>query len=523
MSDKTFVGLDITGFENTGKYRPVSRVTLMVDDENAYTAGDDTGIELSASCPHATQEMANTLLAQFRGYQYQSFTADAANLDPAAELGDGVTVNGIYSIISQLDDDGRGFPDISSPGEVALEEEYPAAGPMTQEINRQFAETRSTISKTADEIRLEVSNEIEGLSSSFTVQLNSIRSQISGLNGQLSSIEQYVDSITLTVSNGSTSSTIRLKAGSATIASQTIQMNGLVTFTGLSSGTTTIDGGCIKTGLIDAERLNLTGAITFEDLSSSVQNDINDAYSMAQDAQSVASDTASTVSGWTYRGTTYIDGSRLMTGTVMASYLLGGTVGLLDSSERTVGGIDLAYTSSGYGLSFWTSRGGIRIESAGNIWLESNGGGETLGLADGYITCGGDTMPRWDDRLSLGRSSYRWAQVYAASSEIVTSDRNKKNSITYDMAKYDVFFDRLRPSPYKYNNGTSGRTHIGLISQDVEEALAASGLSDMDFAGFVKGQDGNGGFVYSLRYEEFIALCVYQIQELKARVAKLEG
>lgn len=341
LSDKTFVGLDITGFENTGKYRPVSRVTLMVDDENVYTAGDDTGLELTASCPHATQEMVNALLAQLQGYQYQSFTADAANLDPAAELGDGVTVNGVYSIISQLDDDGKGFPDISSPGEVALEEEYPAAGPMTQEFNRQIAETRSQITKTAEEIRLEVKNELEGLSASFSVQLDSITSQITGLDGQvstieqtvssitsqiqgingdISSIEQYVDSITLSVTNGSDSSTIQLKAGSTTISSASITFNGMVTFNDLSTaGSTVINGANITTGTIGADRINLTGAITWGDLDNSVQNDINDAISTAEDAYQIASG----IELPSYIKDTYIDSTRIESPTIIAGEFYG--------------------------------------------------------------------------------------------------------------------------------------------------------------------------------------------------------
>lgn len=55
MSDKFFVGLDLTGAEDNGRQRPISRVTLLLDDENAVTAGDDTGAELLADCPHATQ------------------------------------------------------------------------------------------------------------------------------------------------------------------------------------------------------------------------------------------------------------------------------------------------------------------------------------------------------------------------------------------------------------------------------------------------------------------------------------
>lgn len=341
MSDKFFVGLDITGFEDTGKYKPISRVTLMVDNDSAITAGDDTGLEITASCPHATQEMVNALLNQLKGYQYQSFTADAANLDPSAELGDGVTVGGVYSVISKLDDDGYGFPEVSAPGEVALEEEYPSAGPMTQEFNRQIAETRSQITKTAEEIRLEVKNELEGLSASFSVQLDSITSQITGLDGQVSTIqqtvssitsqitgldgqvsqiEQYVDSITLSVTNGSDSSTIQLKAGSTTISSANITFNGMVTFNDLSTaGSTVINGANITTGTISADRINLTGAITWGDLDNSVQNDINDAISTAEDAYQIASG----IELPNYIKDTYIDSARIESPTIIAGEFYG--------------------------------------------------------------------------------------------------------------------------------------------------------------------------------------------------------
>lgn len=277
MSDKTFVGLDITGFENTGKYRPVSRVTLLVDDENVYTAGDDTGLELTASCPHATQKMVNALLAQLQGYQYQSFTADAANLDPAAELGDGVTVNGVYSIISQLDDDGRGFPDISSPGEVALEEEYPAAGPMTQEFNRQLADTRSQITKTAEEIQLLVESEINDLSSSFTVQLDNITGRVNGLDGEFAELSLTLDGLTVTDSTGKT-----------VINGSMIQTSNLYVNAANISGT------------LQANQINLTGAITWGDLDSDVEDRINDAYNTAHDNQLPY-----------YIKSTYIDSARI--------------------------------------------------------------------------------------------------------------------------------------------------------------------------------------------------------------------
>lgn len=196
MSDKYYVGGDITSFADNGKYKPISRVTLLVDDENSLTAGDDTGMEIVASCPHATQAMVNALLQTMKGYQYQAYEAGAANIDPAAELGDGVTVGGIYSPLSKLSDDGRGYTDISSPGELEMEDEYPSGGYITQEFNRKIAETRSTITKTNEEINLKVE----------------------GIDGRVSDITQTVDGISLSVTSasspdGQTTATITLKVG----------------------------------------------------------------------------------------------------------------------------------------------------------------------------------------------------------------------------------------------------------------------------------------------------------------------
>lgn len=196
MSEKYYVGRDVTSFSDKGKYKPISRVTLLVDDENSLTAGDDTGMEVIASCPHATQPMVNALLQTMKGYRYQAYEASAANIDPAAELGDGVTVGGIYSPLSKLSDDGRGYAGISSPGEAEMEDEYPSEGYITQEFNRKIAETRSTITKTSEEINLKVE----------------------GIDGRVSDITQTVDGISLSVTSasspdGQTTATITLKVG----------------------------------------------------------------------------------------------------------------------------------------------------------------------------------------------------------------------------------------------------------------------------------------------------------------------
>lgn len=493
---KVFVGSRVSDLDTNAPPARISRVNLVVDGERMVTAGDDTGRTIEKTCPWATQAMANRILARVREVDYQPFSAADAMLDPAAELGDGITVGGVYSVLAReaVTFDGIYSSDIAAPGGDEVEDEYPYKSRARRQSDRELARIRSQILKTADSIIL----------------------QVEAVDGRVAAIKTFVDNITLSVANGSTSSTITIKSGNINLASQTISMSGLVTYTGLANGTTTINGGCIQTGLISANRLDLTGSITFSDLSRSVQNDINDAYAMAEDAQALAGDLDDTVSGWTYRGTTYIDGAKLMTGTVMASQLLGGYVGLLDSREREVGGISIAYTSTGYGIELSSDTGGIRINPSGNFWVDANYG--VFGITESGVVCGADCVPYSSGRYSLGAGGLYWTDIYAENDVINTSDRNRKKNIQYGLDRYSALFDRLRPVSYQLAEGRSGRTHLGLIAQDVEDALAELGISTKEFAGFVKSPRADGGYDYALRYGEFIALLIREVQELKRRV-----
>lgn len=78
-------------------------VTIWWDDEHAFTAGDNTGRMLEVDCPWATQDMAGNILSAIEGYAYQPYEAMEAALDPAVELGDGITANGITSVVGSYD------------------------------------------------------------------------------------------------------------------------------------------------------------------------------------------------------------------------------------------------------------------------------------------------------------------------------------------------------------------------------------------------------------------------------------
>ena len=333
MSDKYYVGGDITSFSDNGKYKPISRVTLLVDDENSLTAGDDTGMEVIASCPHATQPMVNALLQTMKGYQYQAYEAGAANIDPAAELGDGVTVGGIYSPLSKLSDDGRGYAGISSPGEAEMEDEYPAEGYITQEFNRKIAETRTTITKTSEEIMLKVE----------------------GIDGKYTEVKTTLDGLTVTD----------------------------------ASGTTKINGSSIKTDNLYVDAANIKGTLTADQIQTgSIRvGDLKDGSNYAtktyvdNNAGLNANEVNSAIA-------TYIDGT-----SITAQKLRGQTVELLANSNTKVGELSLVETNVDYGIGIKTLYGGIKLESATNVYLKASGAyGGFITLSNNIVSLGGGEL-----------------------------------------------------------------------------------------------------------------------------------
>jgi len=347
---------------------PVSRVNVPVDSGNMYTAGDDTGRTVEVTIPWGTQAMADHILAGLRNASNRPYTAKKALLDPAAEIGDGITIGGIYSAIYQtgINFDRQMAADISSPISDEVEDEYPYQSKARRAQTRQLAQTRSLITKTAEQIRLEVANELEGLSAAIEIDLTEIIGRVEDTERDLSQ-------------------TVRLAADGLTI-------------TNAAGSKLTIDGGQLKAESVKADalqansvtidKLSITGSISWTDLATDAQNQVTSAqneaisaYNLANAANNTANAANNTavavgtrVNGWTYPGSTYIDGAMLMTGTVMASKLLGGTVGLLAADKTVIGGIALSYTTTGLGMDMYTSYGGMRMKSAGNFYAEAASG-----------------------------------------------------------------------------------------------------------------------------------------------------
>lgn len=479
MSEKYFVGQDMTSFADNGRYKPISRVTLLLDDEKSLTAGDDTGMEITASCPHATQAMVNALLQKMKGYQYQAYEAGAANIDPAAELGDGVNVGGLYSPLSRIADDGRGYADISSPGELEMEDEYPSGGYIKQEFDRKIAETRSSITKTSEAINLRIDG-VTGEVSSLKVSLGNVQSEVSGKidgNTAQSLIDQSIDKIELSVSSGSGGSTFTLKSGSTTLSTDTLDLH---------VNAVNIDG-TLKASQIQAGGIYVGDLADGSDYATKNYVDNNAGLSQTEVDDRID---------------TYIDST-----SITAEILRGRTVSLMANRRTEIGTIELVDTSTGYGISISTYDGGIQLDSGGNVYITS-----------AYRT----RLQLDDDAAKIGPT------VWATDGTVIySSDKNVKNSIDYDLSRYRQFLLDLKPCRFKYNEGQSGRYHIGMIAQDMEQSLANNGISASEFSGWCKMpmRDENHnitGYTYGIRYDSLIPLNTLMIQELVKRVEALE-
>lgn len=424
MSDSVFLGQRAGAVESSPKLEPISRVVLVVDDETSYTAGSGDRT-LEVTCPYGTQAMANNILATLSQYSYQPAQATDALLDPAAEIGDALTVDGLYTVIADMDMtfDALMTSDVGAPGEAELQSEYAYISQETAEQIRQMQQAAQ----------------------------------------QIANAQQSADNAQTSANNAQTS------ANNAQTAAN------------------------------------------------NAQNTANDALNAAGNAQDSADDANLAIQGWTYSGTTNIDGAKIETGTVTASTLRGGTVQLLNGYGTVAGTMNLSSaTSAGYAVEL-NSNAAMRIQAAsGNLYLQGGGGAFlTLGT---QVYCGDNFAPSGDGYYSCGTAGYRWSDVYAQNSTIQTSDVNDKTDVEALPEKYLTMMDNITPLRYKLIDGQSGRYHVGFVAQEVEAAMAAAGVDSMEFGGFVKDKDDHGNDIYMLRYGEFIAILWAKIKALEAKI-----
>lgn len=159
-TDSTIVGKNARSMNVSPTFQPYAGVFIHTDEDDdsvGYGAGDtsgNTGRVLELSNPWATQSTANNILAAIRGWQYQPYEAGGAELDPAAEIGDGVTINGVYSGIYERNTKFSRLmaSELKAPQSEELSHEYGYKTKANRQYQRKMSSISSTLRLQADQI-----------------------------------------------------------------------------------------------------------------------------------------------------------------------------------------------------------------------------------------------------------------------------------------------------------------------------------------------------------------------------------
>lgn len=91
----------------------------------------------------------------------------------------------------------------------------------------------------------------------------------------------------------------------------------------------------------------------------------------------------------------------------------------------------------------------------------------------------GNVEPDVDNSMQLGSSALRWSALFAANGVIQTSDARMKQGIAgLGYGLRDLM--QLRPVSFQWKDNKDGRTHLGLIAQEVEAVIPEAVMRDAD-------------------------------------------
>lgn len=173
--------MSVKKYNNSPQFDGFSKVTIIVTDKVSYTAGNNLGRELRVENPWGNQRMAEEMLAQLSGFQYQPYNAEGAMLNPAAELGDGVTVAGDYSGLYYISTtlDSLCAADIRAPHDEEINHEYP----YTEITDRATQRSLVRVNNYIDETNEALQQETEKIYSELAIQADEISARVTKEGG----------------------------------------------------------------------------------------------------------------------------------------------------------------------------------------------------------------------------------------------------------------------------------------------------------------------------------------------------
>lgn len=208
--DYAFLGMDVQSFESSPALEGITGVNLETEAGNVAAAGTTTGYVLNASCEFASSVgTAELCLSKVQGYVYKPFSAGKALLDPAAEVGDLVIINGRSYQMMSIDWNINTWPtaDIGAAYEQEVDHEYTILAPAAKNYRKTMAATdqKLTLYPTTSQMESAISQSEQAIELSVSetyVTIADYDETIANLQDQISgSITQYSGDPVPTLSN----------------------------------------------------------------------------------------------------------------------------------------------------------------------------------------------------------------------------------------------------------------------------------------------------------------------------------
>ena len=228
MAEIASVSYNERSIDTAQPFEPYTRVVIHIDDEASVSYGDDRGRTMELENPFGTEDMARRILQRLGAWQYQPLYVTEGEVDPAAELGDGIDTGELYSGIFRQTSwfDRLALSDVSAPTEEEVDHEYEFVPPQERKFKRQLGNVRATLRLQADRITAEVEERTaqgEAFASQLQQTSREIAAKISATGGSQSSFGWSL-----------TATGFKLFSSNKTVLSATasgIEVNGKITAT----------------------------------------------------------------------------------------------------------------------------------------------------------------------------------------------------------------------------------------------------------------------------------------------------
>ena len=427
---------------------------------------------------------------------------------------------------------------------------YSTTAQMNAAISTKANEITSEVSQTYA-TQQSVNNSVSSLSTRITQNANSISSEVTArgnADSALSSrIQQTLKSITFNITNNSTNTAATLsmsvtnEGGSTTaLTSKSINLTGLVTFTNLStSGQTTINGNNITTGVIKDANSNTTfnlstGALTIK------RGSINlGSGNFTVTDAGVLTALTGYIGNWQIENETLHCGSDTtyvcLNSNMFSQYAMwagANTGGAAPFYVKKNGELKAtAATITGTIISSTINNGRVKISSSGEITVPyvrilNDNNVEVGGILIDSDTVGNNSNKRiWTGHgFRISSEEGEWfkcdsaaiftANVCAANGNIqFVSDRRKKKDIV-PLTDAEQTIMALKPVAFKLIDHPE-KTHHGFIAQDVQTLVH----DNWSIVGELESGDNT---TLTLSYTELIADLVATAQAQDKRITALE-